>query len=113
MATARARIFNRSLASSFSRTVPRTRILGQQSPFTARLRQQHQPWQSQTRTYAYGRYNYQRFQSTTGLLKRWAARPTFYYEVGGIGVACGGFYAWNLEEVPVRARTQQRRIHIN
>lgn len=32
------------------------------------------------------------------------ARPTFYYEVGGIGVVCGGVYVSLLEDVPVSGR---------
>jgi hypothetical protein len=33
---------------------------------------------------------------------RWAARPTFYRDVGLISLGGGGFYLYNLEEVPVR-----------
>jgi hypothetical protein len=36
-----------------------------------------------------------------GLFTRWAASPTFYRQVGLIGVGAGGFYIYNLEEVPV------------
>jgi metalloendopeptidase OMA1, mitochondrial len=43
------------------------------------------------------------------LLRKWAARPTFYYEVGGIGVICGGYYIMNLEEVAVSGR---RRFNV-
>lgn len=46
-------------------------------------------------------FNYQTFKNTQGLLRRWAARPTFYYEVGGITVVLVGFYVYNLEQVPV------------
>lgn len=38
------------------------------------------------------------------LFERWQARPTFYYEVGGLGLAGGGFYVYNLENVPVSGR---------
>ena len=60
----------------------------------------------QKRTYANGfrrggGYQYSRFQQANGLLKRWAARPTFYYEASGIAGLCGGFYVYNLEVVPV------------
>lgn len=60
---------------------------------------------------AFGRqsYQYQRFKRTGGYLRAWAARPTFYYEVGGIGALCGGFYIANLETVPVSGR---RRFNI-
>lgn len=34
-------------------------------------------------------------------MRRWAARPTFYYEAGGLAGVAGGFYAYNLEVVPV------------
>ncbi|KAG9601945.1 hypothetical protein KCU60_g5325, partial [Aureobasidium melanogenum] len=72
-------------------------------------------WQKQhLRTYAngFGRgggYQYSRFQQVGGLMRRWAARPTFYYEVGGLAGACGGFYIYNLEVVPVSGR---RRFNI-
>jgi hypothetical protein len=60
----------------------------------------------QKRTYANGfrrggGYQYSRFQQASGLMRRWAARPTFYYEAGGLASLCGGFYAYNLEVVPV------------
>lgn len=64
-------------------------------------------WQKQhSRTYAngFGRgggYQYSRFQQAGGLMRRWAARPTFYYEAGGLAGLCGGFYVYNLEVVPV------------
>ncbi|KAF2763363.1 hypothetical protein EJ05DRAFT_482173 [Pseudovirgaria hyperparasitica] len=54
-------------------------------------------------------YRYQRFQQSKNIFQRWAARPTFYYEVGGIGLAGGGFYVYNLEDVPVSGR---RRFNI-
>ena len=44
-----------------------------------------------------------------GAFRRWSARPTFYYEVGGLGLAGGGFYIVNLETVPVSGR---RRFNI-
>ncbi|KAK3683216.1 metalloendopeptidase [Vermiconidia calcicola] len=59
---------------------------------------------AQTRQYGRRAYNYQRFQTTSGLFKRWAARPTFYYEVGGVGTVCGGYYIYHLEPVPVSGR---------
>jgi hypothetical protein len=43
-----------------------------------------------------------RFQFASGLFMRWAARPTFYRDVGLISLGGGGFYLYNLEEVPVR-----------
>ncbi|KAF2456380.1 peptidase family M48-domain-containing protein [Lineolata rhizophorae] len=67
--------------------------------------------QQQSRGY---RYRYQRFGSGEkwyheGMLRRWASRPTFYMEIGGVGVAVGGFYVYNLEEVGVSGR---RRFNI-
>ncbi|KAI4748712.1 hypothetical protein E4T50_00973 [Aureobasidium sp. EXF-12298] len=56
-----------------------------------------------------GGYQYSRFQQASGLYKRWHARPTFYYEAGGIASVCAGFYAYNLEVVPVSGR---RRFNI-
>lgn len=56
---------------------------------------------------------YKRFNSPSGglsgLLFRWAARPTFYRDVGLISVGTGGVYLYNLEEVPVSGR---RRFNI-
>jgi metalloendopeptidase OMA1, mitochondrial len=63
---------------------------------------------SSRRPYSYGS-RYQRFQQTTSLLRRWAARPTFAYEAGGLGVAVGCFYVYNIEVVPVSGR---RRFNV-
>jgi len=53
--------------------------------------------------------SYSRFQQTSNLFHRWVARPSFYYEVAGIGGFIGGFYLYNLETVPVSGR---RRFNI-
>ncbi|KAF2634094.1 hypothetical protein P280DRAFT_335547 [Massarina eburnea CBS 473.64] len=37
-------------------------------------------------------------------LTQWAAKPTFYRDVGVITAGAGGFYLYNLEEVPVSGR---------
>ena len=58
--------------------------------------------QAHARKYARQAFNYQRYKASSNLFKRWAARPSFYYEVGGLGAAGGGFYFYNLEAVPVR-----------
>ncbi|KAF2498004.1 hypothetical protein BU16DRAFT_559721 [Lophium mytilinum] len=51
------------------------------------------------------RPQYQRFQGGSGnIWQRWAARPTFYREVGGLTTVAGGFYVFNLETVPVSGR---------
>lgn len=55
------------------------------------------------------RPQYNRFQQAGNIFTRWAARPTFYYEVGGLGVAAGGFYVYNVEVVPVSGR---RRFNV-
>ncbi|GME21867.1 mitochondrial metalloendopeptidase oma1 [Neofusicoccum parvum] len=52
---------------------------------------------------------YSRFQQAGNIFTRWAARPTFYYEIGGLGAAVGGFYVYNLEVVPVSGR---RRFNV-
>ena len=57
---------------------------------------------------AYGR-SYSRFERTSNIFARWSSRPTFYYEVGGLSAALGGFYVYNLEVVPVSGR---RRFNI-
>jgi hypothetical protein len=56
---------------------------------------------------------YKRFGSASGgisgLLFRWAARPTFYRDVGILTAGVGGVYVFNIEEVPVSGR---RRFNI-
>ncbi|KAH7067719.1 peptidase family M48-domain-containing protein [Paraphoma chrysanthemicola] len=69
------------------------------------------------RTYQQQRFGrgpqYKRFGSPSGglagLFFRWAARPTFYRDVGIITAGAGGVYVYNLEEVPVSGR---RRFNI-
>jgi hypothetical protein len=68
------------------------------------------------RTYKQQRFSrgpqYKRFSAAGeayGLLSRWAARPTFYRDVGVITAGAGGVYLYNLEEVPVSGR---RRFNI-
>ncbi|EUC44879.1 hypothetical protein COCMIDRAFT_97039 [Bipolaris oryzae ATCC 44560] len=59
------------------------------------------------------RPQYKRFSSSSGglsgLLYRWAARPTFYRDIGILSAGAGAFYLYNLEEVPVSGR---RRFNI-
>jgi uncharacterized protein (DUF2461 family) len=55
------------------------------------------------------RPQYRKFD-TAGLLMRWAARPTFYRDVGLLSVGAGGFYMYNLEEVPVRFPTRYMSV---
>lgn len=71
------------------------------------------PWQqtfqysaSSVRGYRRQAFNYQQFKNTQGLFKRWSSSPNFKYQVGGITALGGGFYAVNLERVPVRAITK-------
>jgi Zn-dependent protease with chaperone function len=54
---------------------------------------------------------YKRFVAggLSGLFFRWAARPTFYRDVGLITTGTGGVYVYNLENVPVSGR---RRFNI-
>ncbi|KAF2106909.1 peptidase family M48-domain-containing protein [Lophiotrema nucula] len=65
----------------------------------------------QTRAYRIGgpQPQYKRFGRATNIFQRWAARPTFYREVGLVSVGAGGVYVYNLEEVPVSGR---RRFNI-
>ncbi|RAR08118.1 carbohydrate esterase family 5 protein [Stemphylium lycopersici] len=75
---------------------------------------------SQTRLYQqvpFGRNTgpqYKRFTSPSGglsgLLFRWAARPTFYRDVGIISAGTGGIYLYNLESVPVSGRRRFNMI---
>lgn len=54
-------------------------------------------------------FNYRRFQTSAGLLRRWAARPTAYYEAGALGGVVAGVVVYNSEEVPISGR---RRFNI-
>jgi hypothetical protein len=62
------------------------------------------------RGYKQQRFNsgpqYKRFVAggLSGLFFRWAARPTFYRDVGLITTGAGGVYVYNLETVPVSGR---------
>jgi hypothetical protein len=67
------------------------------------------PAQTQLNQYRCFGTRYQRFQQTKNFLHRWSQRPTFYYEVAGLGGVIGGFYIYNLETVPVSGR---RRFNI-
>lgn len=56
---------------------------------------------------------YKRFTAAggvAGFLTRWAARPTFYRDVGLITAGTGGLYVYNLEEVPVSGRRRFNMI---
>lgn len=64
-------------------------------------------------------YRQQRFgdahprrQFIGGFFLRWAARPTFYRDIGIITAGTGGFYLYNLEEVPVRTLKAVRRTNV-
>ncbi|KAH7115133.1 mitochondrial metalloendopeptidase OMA1 [Dendryphion nanum] len=74
-----------------------------------RSKPQPQPHQRAHRSGPRGPQQYQRFGGTrsrygSGLLYQWAARPTFYRDVGLITTGAAGFYVYNLEEVPVSGR---------
>lgn len=62
------------------------------------------PRRPPTRSYARQAFNYRRFETGKNIFLRWAAQPTFYYQLAGIGGVCGGYYVFNLEEVPVSGR---------
>lgn len=55
-------------------------------------------------------FNYRTFAATSSLLRRWAARPTFYYEIGSGTAVIVGIYIYNLEPVPVSNRYRFRII---
>lgn len=73
----------------------------------ARSRTFHTPPRC-SQQYQYNRFN--RYQQTGQLFQRWAARPTFYYEVGGLSLATAAFYTYNLETVPVSGRKRFNMI---
>ncbi|PNS17473.1 hypothetical protein CAC42_7156 [Sphaceloma murrayae] len=89
----------RSAAPALPRSIPilRSRVLQQTRTFsqTTRLQAYRRPQQN---------YSYSRFQTTSNLLYRWASSPSFYYQVGFLSLSAGGFYVYNLEEVPVSGR---------
>jgi hypothetical protein len=70
-----------------------------QTPFRS-VRQHGQFRAYQQRRFGNPRPQYRRFDAP-GMFMRWAARPTFYRDVGLISLGAGGFYIYNLEEVPV------------
>lgn len=82
--------------------------------YTRPLRSLFQP-RIQQRTAKRGRapQQYQKFGGGRSIgstpLERWAARPTFFRDVGIITAGCAVFYVVNLEEVPVSGR---RRFNI-
>ncbi|GAB7360251.1 hypothetical protein MBLNU230_g8011t1 [Neophaeotheca triangularis] len=124
--------FVASFAASW-KIVPRRTITGRgfatgkfvSSRGYAKLRfdSQHNPWrnlfqrhgQQQQRCYSPSQpnqrqaFNYRRFQASSSLLRRWAARPTAYYEAGAAGIVVAGFVVFNTEHVPVSHR---RRFNI-
>lgn len=69
------------------------------------------PFRAQTQLNHYRHFGsrYQRFQQTKNFFYRWSQRPSFYYEVAGLGGFVGGFYLYNLETVPASGR---RRFNI-
>lgn len=71
----------------------------------------HRPFHTSPRWQQYQRFNrqQQRRLPIANLLYRWSQRPTFLYEVGGVGVAAGGAYWINLDTVAVSGR---RRFNV-
>ncbi|KAF2734787.1 hypothetical protein EJ04DRAFT_492816 [Polyplosphaeria fusca] len=67
--------------------------------------------QHSIRTFTRGpRQDYRRFKTaSSNIFIRWAARPTFYRDIGLLSAGAGGVYLLNLEEVPVSGR---RRFNI-
>lgn len=106
------RTFTSTARAQAPLAIPRVRG----TPFTNSFRKygKEETWRraygrAQQREYQRQAFNYQRFQASRSLLRKWAARPTFYYELGGIGVVIGVIYVSNLQEVPVSGR---RRFNI-
>jgi hypothetical protein len=50
---------------------------------------------------AYRPINYRHFLTSWNTLREWVRTPLFYYNVAGISLLCGLFYAHYLERVPV------------
>ncbi|KAF2721732.1 hypothetical protein K431DRAFT_284653 [Polychaeton citri CBS 116435] len=97
----------RSISTKASQQPSCSRHILSSRPF---IRQHiHRDFSHQQRRFYQQNYDYQRFQRSGNIITRWAARPTFYYEVGGLALAAGAFYTFNLEVVPVSGR---RRFNI-
>lgn len=102
-------------ARSFTSTSSRSPVCVRQQLERSKAKgwQQRTFSQSTRKSQYYGRrpvFNYQIFKATQSLFKRWAARPTFYYEVGGITAVGTTFYVANLERVPVSDRYRFRIV---
>ncbi|KAF9691500.1 hypothetical protein EKO04_010529 [Ascochyta lentis] len=86
----------------------RPRAIPSAFPRPTKTASNHAPFRSYQRL-PFGRSGpqYQRFNARsgiTGLFTRWAARPTFYRDVGVLTAGTGTIYVLNLEEVPVSGR---------
>ncbi|KJY01828.1 hypothetical protein TI39_contig278g00061 [Zymoseptoria brevis] len=105
------RLFSALFRPSSSRTFTSTATstFRSQPSYRPRPSTQWRPDPSSSRSYRRQAFNYQRFSTTKSYLRAWSQRPTFYYEVGGLGATCGGFYIYNLEPVAVTGR---RRFNV-
>lgn len=52
----------------------------------------------------YNRPQYNRFGNAQNIYSLWRTSPNFRYGVGAVGAAGGGFYYYNLEQVPISGR---------
>ena len=99
--------FHRSLHSSGRFGSQRARTQWQTRFQRARANAQRE----QQRGYRRQVFNRQNVNATVFLFQKWAQRPTFYYEVGALGGACGIWYIYNLETVPVSGRRRFNAIN--
>ncbi|SMQ48942.1 unnamed protein product [Zymoseptoria tritici ST99CH_3D1] len=100
-------LFRPSSSRTFTSTA--TSTFRSQPSYRPRPSTQWRTNPSSSRSYRRQAFNYQRFSTTKSYLRAWSQRPTFYYEVGGLGATCGGFYIYNLEPVAVTGR---RRFNV-
>ncbi|KAK5118400.1 hypothetical protein LTR62_002914 [Meristemomyces frigidus] len=119
-----ARLFQpayRAAAATFTTAPPpRTPLILRQSTFRRPIQTStrwrpslpKRPFHTSPSHRAYRRqaFNYQNFRTAQSLFSRWAARPTFYRDVGVITAGTGGVYVYNLEAVPVSGRRRFRII---
>ncbi|EMC99129.1 hypothetical protein BAUCODRAFT_146107 [Baudoinia panamericana UAMH 10762] len=96
----------RSVRTPFSRQIYQNAF---RTSFERSIAGSRRGFQSSARTRRQA-FNYNRFQGAQNIFYRWAARPTFYYEVGGGTFAVAGIYVYNLEPVPVSNRYRFRII---